>query len=540
LLVVAALGLFICGVSLMGRYGIHAYLPLDKPPAVLADRARELVGQLGYTELAYAKPTDTAMGYLFSSAAYDRIRDQGSPERLRDPDAGVLAFWYRQSPRRLETTDGKRVTRWDPFPQTTGEILVSLRLDGKLESFFALPRRYRDASTMETEAAEYDWSVPFQLAGLDMADFERTEPRYQRFMQADQRAAWAPRDPATPFRIEAGANEGRLSLFVTLDLEEAERLAAEPGESGAATSGVLGAFFLVIFILSGLVARVNLRRGRADLRSAVRLGVLMATLVLVKTAAASNTLLNEHGWAFAAYVAVLSAMVYLAVEPHVRRIWPSILVSWSRVMGGSGHGGRDPVVGRAVLAGLLAGGAMVLLGGIGLVVILARGGMPDVIDIRGLPGLLGQRHLWSLVVERMTWGILDALVLTFLLVVARLVVRRRTLAAVVAGALWLVPDIIGMLMQPPSTAKLVIGGTSLIILVVVMVIVLLRWGIVGVMAMTFTSYWGLMAPTHDWSAWHAQLGILCTLLLAAIAAYGYWAATPGRRRMAPGAAVESR
>jgi hypothetical protein len=61
-----------------------------------------------------------------------------------------------------------------------------------------------------------------------MTDFERTEPRYQRFMQTDQRAAWAPRDPATPFRIEAGANEGRLSLFLTLDQEEAERLAAEP------------------------------------------------------------------------------------------------------------------------------------------------------------------------------------------------------------------------------------------------------------------------------------------------------------------------
>jgi hypothetical protein len=65
--------------------------------------------------------------------------------------------------------------------------------------------------------------------------------------------------------------------------------------------------------------------------------------------------------------------------------------------------------------------------------------------------------------------------------------------------------------------------------VVVMLVVLLRWGLVGVMTMSVTTYLGIMVPTSDWSAWHAQPGILCTVLLAAIAAYGYRAATPGRR-----------
>jgi hypothetical protein len=195
------------------------------------------------------------------------------------------------------------------------------------------------------------------------------------------------------------------------------------------------------------------------------------------------------------------------------------------------------VVGRAVLAGLLAGGSMLLLAGFILVAILAWEGMPGFVDIRGLPGLLGQRHIWSLMAERLTWGVMEGLVLTLLMVLGRFMVRRPIPAAVVAGTLWFLPDITGALLQPPSTRALLIGGSLLLVDVVVMLGVLLRWGLVGVMAMQLTTYLGGMAPTSDWSAWHAQPGILCTILLAAIAAYGYWAATPGRRRMAPGARV---
>lgn len=187
------------------------------------------------------------------------------------------------------------------------------------------------------------------------------------------------------------------------------------------------------------------------------------------------------------------------------------------------------MVGRAVLAGLLAGGSMVLLAGFVLLLILAKEGMPGFIDLRGLQGLLGQRRIWSLAAERLAWGVMEALVLTLLMVLGRFLVRRPIPAAVVAGLLWFLPDIIGALLQPPSTRVLVIGGSLLIINITVMVVVLLRWGLVGVMTMSLTVYWGGMVPTSDWSAWHAQPGILCTFLLAAIAAYGYWAATPGRR-----------
>ena len=45
-------------------------------------------------------------------------------------------------------------------------------------------------------------------------------------------------------------------------------------------------------------------------------------------------------------------MLYVALEPHVRRRWPDSLISWGRVLAGQM---RDPVVGRDLLLGMLAG-----------------------------------------------------------------------------------------------------------------------------------------------------------------------------------------
>ena len=45
-------------------------------------------------------------------------------------------------------------------------------------------------------------------------------------------------------------------------------------------------------------------------------------------------------------------LIYISLEPSVRRVWPTALISWTRLMAGRW---RDPLVGRDVLAGLLAG-----------------------------------------------------------------------------------------------------------------------------------------------------------------------------------------
>ena len=51
-------------------------------------------------------------------------------------------------------------------------------------------------------------------------------------------------------------------------------------------------------------------------------------------------------------------LIYLALEPWVRRYWPQALITWSRVLAGKW---RDPMVGRDLLFGALLGVAYLLL-----------------------------------------------------------------------------------------------------------------------------------------------------------------------------------
>jgi len=49
---------------------------------------------------------------------------------------------------------------------------------------------------------------------------------------------------------------------------------------------------------------------------------------------------------------VLFWMLYIALEPYVRRQWPQILVSWTRLLSGQW---KDPLVARDVLIGCACG-----------------------------------------------------------------------------------------------------------------------------------------------------------------------------------------
>jgi hypothetical protein len=115
------------------------------------------------------------------------------------------------------------------------------------------------------------------------------------------------------------------------------------------------------------------------------------------------------------------------------------------------------------------------------------------------------------------------------MVIARLALRRPAPSAVLAAMLLFVPVFLSMLTSGSAPAYLMLEAAFLLTAVTVMMLVLLRWGLVGAIAMSLTTYLGALAPTSDWSAWHAKPGIVCALLIAMLAAYGCWAATPGHR-----------
>jgi eukaryotic-like serine/threonine-protein kinase len=114
-----------------------------------------------------------------------------------------------------------------------------------------------------------------------------------------------------------------------------------------------------MMVVGALLARRNVRLGRGDRRGAFRLAAFVFGALAVAWVFGAHhvptikefVLFYEFlGWGlvWSCFLWVL----YIAMEPYVRRRWPATLISWSRLLAG---GFRDPLVGRDVLAGCLWG-----------------------------------------------------------------------------------------------------------------------------------------------------------------------------------------
>ncbi|MGN6371051.1 MAG: four helix bundle protein, partial [Phycisphaerae bacterium] len=114
----------------------------EKPPAVLADKAREYLADLGYTR----KPKDFTSGFAVNTRYYDHVERLASAQKgnarwnlLVRPRPGLISFWYRQSPDLLVPWQpDTAVAPMDP-PLGPGGVLVKLDPVGYLSEFIAQP-----------------------------------------------------------------------------------------------------------------------------------------------------------------------------------------------------------------------------------------------------------------------------------------------------------------------------------------------------------------------------------------------------------------
>jgi hypothetical protein len=491
---------------------------------------------------------DTAYGFNIWTSAMNRIREADDSENrweaLRDPNSGVIGFWFRQSPTPMEpevhewgTFAPGRVTRWNPFPQVSGQILVSVNSEGKLRFFAHTPRRF---STDDTPSPEPDWSLPFQLAGLKIDEFERVPPRYQRFMQLDHRAAWTGRIPGrtgSEVRIEAGTADGRISLWAMLEQDELEFLSQGPeNRSGLSLNS---AVFLVLvtggLIAGGIVARRNLRAGRADRAGTLRLVAFAMVLVLVGECLRAHWLPTLQSLnliypilATALFYGFVTALLYLAVEPHARRIWPSMLVSWSRLLGRTA-GWRDSQIGRSVLWGALAAAGLSLLAPLELFARSIAFGAPATPLGNNWSSLLGLRYALSGMILELGQDVTRSFFLVFLLVLGRMALRRPWPAVIATALVWVAMG--GVVQETLATSIIQIVSGALF--TGVLLTLALRQGVLALMVSMFATELALMARASDWQAWHARPALLALFVFGLLVAYGYWAVTP--RQVLPGA-----
>ena len=151
------------------------------------------------------------------------------------------------------------------------------------------------------------------------------------------------------------------------------------------TGQQVGAFifvtlFFLVPIAAGLLAWRHLRAGRGDRKGAARLAIYVFVIMTGAWIFTADHVLSFAEWALvtrafgsAVGSAVVCWILYLAIEPYVRRHWPHAMISWTRVLAGRF---RDPLVGRDILFGCLSGVVITLVFPLGRLLVPLTGVPP--------------------------------------------------------------------------------------------------------------------------------------------------------------------
>jgi len=516
---------------LTGRSQMLNQLPLEYPPEVLAERAREIVRAAGYKERA----ADSAFGFE-SDSRYVRYFDDtlaGSQRDRRETWTSLLSrspspltFWYIHSASPLvPLTSGLailgRVERDQPLIQRA-TVLVELDPDGRLRRFVATRM---DRDTASDSAASVDWSALFSTAGLD---FSRFTPD-SRPASADTELAWTgvyPGHDNLPVKVEARSQGGRLMQFAVLFpwTEREDAALSALGLAGASGGPVTVLVNYVFIIAIVLVAYRNWKIGRADLTGASRVALFIGTLLFLIIVLFAHdglaTLMYQPSVALVAFEGLMAGLAYIALEPWVRRSWPQAMVTWSRVLAGRW---RDPVVARDILVGIALAVVIYCFRQSLYAVFMPGRGMPP--GSNAVPGfafmpafLTGGRVVAAGMLAELTLGLTRALSVFFLLFLCRVLLPRpwMSVVAFVAAMALLTVDVWW------SDTRW-IEGLSIVVFSLLTFPVIVRFGFV-----TF-AVWGWMSGmlgralvTNQFGAWYGQSSLTVLVVITVVTLWAFW------------------
>ncbi len=463
-----------------GRQAYTAVVPFPYSAEVLATKAQEMLGRLGYAET----PADAGFGFSTDTRYLDWLRARDTSrtrwQQLASVRPAVAQFWYRTSPKLFEPTElftglGGAVLRPnDPPLDTAGMTMVSLDLNGRLTYLkTVMPDREGPAAGV----AEADWSRLFAESGLDMATFRAVAPEWKAPAGADARAAWVSSGAdwnGASLRIEAASHRGRPMYFEMFAPWTEPATGSHTAPRARASQSLSIALILVIFGLAILLAIGNARSGRADKRGAMRVAFALGLALLARSVLESrwafsldlilSMLVGAVSWA--AYVGLVTWTFYTALEPYARRRWPQMLVSWNRLLEGRW---RDPLVGRDLLVGSVISAAVGLAemafsstrNGQAIPVYATKTWMGLGSTVASIPGLAGP-VLWT------AFGVL------LLLVGSRIVLRKEWLAMAAVVVIGAAPALVRGAPAVRIALTMVFTGA--------MVLVATRFGLVALLA----------------------------------------------------------
>ncbi len=524
-------------VLLISRFSnILRFAPVEDSPQVLAAHARDLVKKLGYT----APPRDS-VHWLAMNNQYlvYRAEHLPSPQRIRDLSAAArhpVLFYYRQSPLpmvpwTLEWLVGDE----DPPHDVSGMATVVLDGRSHLVEFRAVAPAFDDS---KGPWAEPDWNLLFTEAGLEAGRFTRVPPKWRPIEPFDAQAAWdgtAAQEPDTPLHVVAAAFHGKPVFFRVLGPWIRPPVTGEGGDEGGVRNLLPQ---IVIFIIASsitvagfFIARRNLLLGRGDRRGATRLalafllGASVAWILSVNHVSAIGRELDaaQKATAVICFVAAGIWAAYIALEPFVRRHWPHLLFSWSRLLSGQF---RDPLVGRDLLIGVAFGALM----GIIRETFFA---LPAWFNLPGLSPrgfdrstVGGPLELAGAVLTTVGSALALSLMTILLIFLLRMILRKDWLAILVAALLLTLG---GLGFTGAQQVSIFIALARAALANGLIVFVVFRYGLLASMALAFTGNLILNFPmTLDFSHWYAGSSLAALLVIFGVAAYGFYTSLAGR------------
>jgi serine/threonine-protein kinase len=519
-----SLGLLAACAALSDRVLITSLIPMPKPPVILAERAKELLARFGYApgvDFAYGFFPSNFLGYA------GKHPEIGTPQRWTSGTPAALHFWFRGAPTVMIPHDSNdQVTQDDPAFNVSGMSLVILDPEGRLVRMAAIPPQSDPGWTPQSA----DFTPLFEASGLDPGAFTPVPPEWTPTMYADSRLAWRgpiPGIPSMTQRFEGCSYRGKPVCFHPVaPWTTPGRTAGAIAERRRVTfmSALIQLTVIGMFVAAGLIARHNWRKGRGDRRGAAQLFVFV-TLAAVgvwlldnkhvadPTVEMTRFFVGQPLWA-----AGLLWVLYLAVEPYVRRFWPATLVSWSRLMA---RQWRDPLVGRDVLLGVALGLAIRTIA-VASTYAGARLGYTWTPDVPDLQELLGTSMVVARTLNQVFNAVLNAIFAVFAMVLLKMALRREWLASIVAIAL-------AMIMAVSSEGgSRVLNFIAALLMVSTIVLTIQRLGLVAITVLFFT-YFTMNSGviTLDTSRWFFTDSLVMLLIPASLALYGFYASRGG-------------
>lgn len=500
------------------------------PPRTLSARADEIVSEV----TGRAPPRYTSDGFRYSQTPPDSAAARASGGAKVPARAPAKQYWRRWSPRELVPTDlhGAKALLGDPPQAVPGSATVVLDMAGRMVALSVVPEERSDT----TEGSRtLDWGMVLRAARPGTAPPTTVPAQVPRDFvpYADSAAAWQLAPDTT---LAAASLRGRLvrvDTFAGRNALGSLAIDTRDRQPGGTDWFWLVAILVVPLVGSVLLARENIKAGRTDRRGAFLVGAWVFVAYMLEHIFAThvgelglfrvvNTLLDAQPIGHALLHAVTMAVFYLAIEPYVRRLWPSALVSWARLVA---RRPRDPIIGRDVLAGAVAGTAVVLLGTLQELVTRSLGLTDTAPMIPGpaLDAMANVSSVLAILCYAMAISLLLATSVYMLLVLLRFLLRSNRAAA--TGVV-----LIAALSFADWTAKSAgIDVFTQVLSFGLLVGVALRFGYLAAITGYFTR--NLMQGliwTGDFHSWIGPTSMFSWAVLGALLAYGFMTAVKGR------------